>query len=174
MTWKALLLALPLLIISCGSGDPPVCYSPTQGNGSPYSKRDGEVGCPCVEGQDKGVCVMDRGPPFGLLCFEGRWIALHDFACVPSPPPPDAGPDMSSAADLASGFCATCAADELCVVFHDGPCGAHPTCKKKTATCAAATCDDACNHDMCGGATCHGPACPETALYPTALHCYGS
>jgi hypothetical protein len=194
MTWKFMpLLLLPLLIISC---DDVACYSPTQGN--PNEDRS-LPGCPCTEGQDQPVCVKDRGKDYGLMCFQGKWVALIDGACLMLPPPPDGsrpdfpplppipdggpGPDMSpdhssfdpeASSTDAAGFCATCGADELCVVFHDGPCGAHPMCRKKTAACSAPVCDDACNRDICGTATCRGPVCPETAQYPTALHCYGS
>jgi hypothetical protein len=79
-----------------------------------------------------------------------------------------------------ASFCASCGADELCVLFHDGPCGSQKTCRKKTAACAVAACTSDCNRDMCGfgtdagrSTTCQAAPCPETALYPQAVHCYG-
>jgi hypothetical protein len=88
----------------------------------------------------------------------------------------DMGGDLPSEG---ASFCASCASDELCVLFHDGPCGSRKTCKKKTAACSVAACNSDCNRDMCGfgtdagNSTCQAAPCPETALYPQAVHCYG-
>jgi hypothetical protein len=80
----------------------------------------------------------------------------------------------------AASACDRCAADELCVLFHDGPCGSQKVCKKKTAACSAPACTAECNRDMCGfgtdaggSSTCNAAPCQETALYPQAVHCYG-
>jgi hypothetical protein len=76
--------------------------------------------------------------------------------------------------------CATCAADELCVVAFDGTCRAFSVrCAKKTAQCQAASCNDSCDV-LCGSSdggpsrlTCRGPACPTSGEYPNAVLCYG-
>jgi hypothetical protein len=90
-----------------------------------------------------------------------------------APTPPSTAPATDGPVE-ATPFCSSCAADEICVVFHDGVCGSpRPSCRKKTAGCTAATCSQACNRDLCGSATCMAAPCPETALFPQALHCYG-
>jgi hypothetical protein len=140
-----------------------------------------------------GACEDDEGTP-------SRADAAADQRPADSAgdlSPDAAGPETSAAdtrdatttdlsdvaGDLpveAASACDRCAADELCVLFHDGPCGSQKICKKKTAACSAAACTADCNRDMCGfgadgggASTCNASPCPETAMYPQALHCYG-
>jgi hypothetical protein len=88
----SLLLLLPLSVVSCGSDDDAAaCYSPTQGNPSPYDSHRTSLGCACEMGKDQPICVRDRGPAYGLFCFEGRWQSVIDGPCQPSGPLPDAG-----------------------------------------------------------------------------------
>jgi hypothetical protein len=162
----------------CPGPNPNFCQrgsagGPCQGLSLPATCQDGSW-----------VCTMYLGAPViaegECGCFPGRIELGESCRCEGGRPVctgPDAGVDATTDGRDGSGdatsACPACAPDELCVVYYDGTCPAHPTCKKKTANCQAPVCDDACNRELCGTSTCRAAACPTTPLYPNALHCYG-
>jgi hypothetical protein len=89
-------LVLPVPLVACSSdGDRAACYSPTQGHPSPYDSQRTAVGCPCDEARDQPICVREKGPEYGLFCYNGRWQSVVDGPCQPPSPLPDAGADAS-------------------------------------------------------------------------------
>jgi hypothetical protein len=67
--------------LGCGDEDKS-CFSPAQNLDTAYT--DGAMGCGCVAGTDRDICVPDRtGLRVALVCENGRWHAVMDGPCMP-------------------------------------------------------------------------------------------